>query len=240
MLKEFKRGIYGFIHIGVLGRWKEILLSQIKLLNDSKLTDKTNKIFVGISGNHALVDCLPDEFKICSIDPILENGEISTLKCLYDMSFKLNNSKIWYIHTKAARYNTELGQLCADSWRNYMQHFVINKHEDCINALDNHDLAGVEWRKNFFAGNFWWANSNYISKIKNPLNRNDVDLLSPLNNINLDWFDFINKKIARKRFLAEFNFIGKENPIVKNFYSFGNIDFTNRYLRQIGDEFFLE
>jgi hypothetical protein len=51
-----------------------------------------------------------------------------------------------------------------------MEYFVIQRHEDCIRALVDHDACGVNLLSDgpfraFFAGNFWWARSAYIRRL---------------------------------------------------------------------------
>lgn len=156
--------------------------------------------------------------ELCSVDPILSNGENTTLKQLHKITKEHipDKSKIWYIHTKAARHQkNKFEALCGDSWRNYMQYFIIERHEDCIQALNNHDVAGIEWHFDHFAGNFWWATSNYIKRIEKPVEGNNAMGI---------------------RFLAEFNFINNNSPIVKNFYSLNPDDMYAKYFERYLDK----
>ena len=143
-----------------------------------------------------------EKIKIFCHDSNLSNGENNTLKEIFNFS-KYNDCKIWYIHTKGAQYHEgNMNEYVenVDSWRKYLESFIIEKHNECIEALNNYDVCGAEWHGNHFWGNFWWANSKYIRKMKNILIGN----------------------CKRKRCLAEFHFINKGNPKVKNFFYYGN------------------
>lgn len=194
--------IYGFIHIGVMNGWQEIIEDEMRSIHNSGLFAATNTIFVGISGEKVLI---PFGTKLAIHNPELEEGENETIKFLHQKSKEIEDANFWYIHTKGASKPVETDEaINAESWRKYMQFFVIENWQDCIEALKTYDACGVEWAASewnqtyIFSGNFWWATSSYLSKIKDPL----VD------------FD----PYGEKRFKAEF-FISLANPLVKTFHS---------------------
>jgi hypothetical protein len=50
-----------------------------------------------------------------------------------------------------------------------MEYFVIQRHEDCLEKLIEHDVCGVNWHQDpspHFSGNFWWARSSYIVNLR--------------------------------------------------------------------------
>ncbi len=200
--------IIGFFHIGALGRWHKIYQSQFELLKSSGLYDKTDTIYIGISGQD-ITDFLlaDDKIKIAHIDNKLENGEISTIKFLHKLCCQSEvNFKLWYIHTKGAHYTEKCKPHMienVDSWREYLEYFIIQKHEQCEKLLENYDICGTEYSTdNFFSGNFWWANSNYVKKI----------------DFKGEWLKgYTLGKWKSKRHLAERNFIGTAYPKVFNF-----------------------
>jgi hypothetical protein len=146
------------------------------------------------------IDLFP-KAKIIIHNEKLEDGENQTLRKMYEMCQTIEPCKIWYIHTKgASRKNVDN----TDSWRKYLEYFVITKHENCIEALDKYDICGAEWIKqrdiSLFAGNFWWANSSYIKSLENIL------------------VGHLPKK-CEERHQAELNFVSKNNPKVKSFFN---------------------
>jgi hypothetical protein len=209
--------ILGFIHIGNLGRGKEIFLDQMDLIKSSGLYSKTKCIHIGVAGK-ALDFCFIDpKITIASHDPVLTNGECLLLKTMHEYCQTCEPAKIWYIHTKGARFSNPNEKIYhnENAWREYMQYFIIENHENCIKTLDEFDVCGVEWCCVYrnFGGNFWWANSDYIKKIKNPMTAKKNDR---------------HKTAQDDRCLAEVDFIGKENPKFKSFYYFGKSMYINK------------
>jgi hypothetical protein len=192
--------INGFYHIGNIGRWQSIYEEQVESLKSSGLLDITENVYIGVSGSMPKIDLFP-KAKIVVHNENLNEGENQTLKKMHEMCQTIEPCKIWYIHTKGAARKSNGN---TDNWRKYLEYFVINKHKNCIDALDEYDACGTEWVKthniSLFAGNFWWANSNYIKSLKNIL---VGDL----------------PKGCKERHQAELNFISKNNPKVKNFFN---------------------
>jgi hypothetical protein len=203
--KKYNNGIYGFCHVALIGNGLNVIKDQIKTIKSSGLFEKTNKIFFGVNGNSPLNYSFLKEFgEVINMQQMPINiGEVPTIDFLHGFCTKIPSSKIWYIHTKGATKRSR--QVTA--WRKYLEYFIIENYQDCIDALDSFDVCGVEWEMenpNFkkiwgfnphkgFSGNFWWANSNYVKNIpkSNPI---------------------------RKRHSAEYRFIGEKNPKVKCFH----------------------
>ena len=49
-----------------------------------------------------------------------------------------------------------------------MEYFLIEKHEQCLESLNSHDVCGLNYHDNnpHFSGNFWWATPHHIKKLK--------------------------------------------------------------------------
>lgn len=206
--------IYGFYHIGVLGRWESIFHDQISLLKSSGLYKKTSKIFVGIAGEK--VNIIDEKTQIAAIDPVLQNGEICTLRFMHEFCQSVDPCKIWYIHTKGARFTNDFEVHVipyVELWRKYMEYFNIEKHEDCIQALDEYDICGTELRGSgtdfypefpmHYCGNFWWANSEYIKNLTGIFTNTSLYQMG-----------------LHTRHLAECDFLARGNPKAKNFFNF--------------------
>lgn len=200
--------IIGFFHIGVLGRWFEIYQSQLRYLKQSGLYDKTEKIYIGIAGQdvrHML--SLDPKMEIICIENRLNYGETTTIRELYKYCVRTNEKiKLWYIHTKGAKYTMECNPdkiELIDSWRNYLEYFVIGNHEKCAKPLDEYDACGTEYcENNYFSGNFWWATSDYIRRI----------------NLKGLWLNGSTLGMWKSyRHLAERSFVGTGNPKIFNF-----------------------
>jgi len=171
--------IYGFMHIATMNHWRRVVNDQISKIKSSGLYEKTNKIYIGLVG---FTDWEPKDkkFEFLFREPNFRVCENPTIHALQQTCKKELDAKVWYIHTKGV--SRGIDRHCED-WRQYMEHFVVEEHRQCIKALDDgYDAAGVEWfraqdplflkgHKMFnefahFSGNFWWANANYVAKLE--------------------------------------------------------------------------
>jgi hypothetical protein len=49
-----------------------------------------------------------------------------------------------------------------------MEYYAIDRWQDCVKTLQNHDACGVNWHMSpapHFSGNFWWATARYVSTL---------------------------------------------------------------------------
>jgi hypothetical protein len=146
----------------------------------------------------------------------VSKGEFHTLGFLKDYADSIDdNTPVGYVHTKGVFNGND--NPCISDWRKYMGYFVIEKMNDCINAVSSsYDVAGVDWhiKPNLhFSGGFWWSNTQYIKSLPqiDPPNFNVIDCPSP-------------------RHLAEF-WIGANNPKVKCLHQSG-INVYERHLHR--------
>ena len=124
--------------------------------------------------------------------------EGSTLKHLYNFSLKQDNP-ILYFHSKGSSLSLENIKYFPNKnsydWRNLMQYFCIEKYKDCLDLLNTHDVVGVNWESHpqfHFSGNFWWANSEYIRKLPDPL---DLENFVRFNRCSMEfWIGFNSPK----------------------------------------------
>jgi hypothetical protein len=181
-----KKDIYVFWHVATMGNWEEVVEEQADVLERSGLA-KIAKIFVCKVGPASWT---PRRGMHLALDqPTLDRFEFPTLKLLYDES---QNKDFYclYMHTKGVSKTVEHWDANAKfyreklhlkriedlwknekEWRQYMQHFLVKKHQQCIAALDEYDIGGVSWSNHprpHFRGNFWWARSDYIRKLSDP------------------------------------------------------------------------
>jgi SAM-dependent methyltransferase len=108
-------------------------------------------------------------------EPIYEG---QTLKELYDYSLK-NGGYVLYFHNKGVTNKSYIEHALVGedkNWRQYMQKHCIERWEDCIAKMEEgYDAVGANYYKNYypFAGNFWWAKTDYIKTLKDPLTFSD-------------------------------------------------------------------
>lgn len=105
--------------------------------------------------------------------------EIPTFKRMWDRS-QVEESNILYFHSKAmTAYDKFFGGEVYDIekykqnvyWRHYLNWGALEKWRECVGALDNHDMAGVNYSDNpipHYSGSFWWAKSSHIKTLPDP------------------------------------------------------------------------
>jgi hypothetical protein len=153
---------------------------QLYKIRESGLYDKTDKIYINVLGEEKfeLSDTKIEITRYKNLNTF-EYHSINKVKQLGDN----NDCKLWYIHTKGVSFvdSDELKPFVS-AWRKYMEYFIVDKYENCINELNNNDICGVEWKQGstiekynhpHFSGNFWWSNSDYIKKLEIPKIKQD-------------------------------------------------------------------
>lgn len=77
---------------------------------------------------------------------------------------------VLYHHAKGSASEN----LCVQEWRDLMTYFCIEQWRQAVVRIEEgYDAAGVNWRPRsempHFSGNFWWASSDYIASLPDPL-----------------------------------------------------------------------
>jgi hypothetical protein len=221
-----KRPIYGVWHLCVEGlNWEDTFYEQENLILDA--VNFADKIFINISGHNTELDSYlyTEYFSYINSgkieiyhSPNLHDFEYSSLKIIYDLANRgsihcpIENQPygkvqhpfdLFYIHSKSSFLPNSERRENAILWRKYMEYFTLTKWEDCVEALKDSYICGVEWRIEplpHFSGNFWWAKSEYLQKLPNIL-------------------DYWSQN-KFERIWAEM-YIGQANPKVKDFSNFG-------------------
>lgn len=77
---------------------------------------------------------------------------------------------VLYHHAKGSASEN----LCVQEWRELMTYFCVERWQGAASIiLSGYDACGVNWRPYgehpHFSGNFWWASSDYIASLPDPL-----------------------------------------------------------------------
>jgi len=159
-----------FWHICAIGRWKDIVLNQLETIKSSGLYEEAECIHVTFLGEQSLdLDFLKDpKIQIRNRHKDIKLYESACLNDLGNWS-RSNDSKVLYLHSKgASRDGWEYGNVW--EWRKMMEYFLVEKWEDCVSSLDEYDTIGCNISTSGFgrhySGNFWWANSSYLSNLE--------------------------------------------------------------------------
>lgn len=156
--------IYGFVHIALIDGWKNVFSSQMDKLIASGLYEKCKKITVTLVGRDVAGVRFPwEKVEIGHRSSNVKEYEFPALRLIHALCIT-TDCFVLYLHSKGVSKRGQVRQRM-DDWRNYMEYFIIEKHQVCIEALRTHDTCGVNWKNRpypHYSGNFWWARSDYI------------------------------------------------------------------------------
>lgn len=178
---------YIFIHAALLYKVQERLIQYLNLivLNNVDIVkifvcfigDDYSKIDINILNNYP-------NLIIQNVSNNLIDYELPTLQYIYNFSKTNPDSNILYLHTK--NVGKELNP-CIEDQIEYMTYFLINNYDKCINKLKLYETVGVDLREEptlHYSGNFWWAKTNYISELPEPILFNNLfKYPNPLNSL---------------------------------------------------------
>ena len=171
-----------FFHVYLKSGYSRILIDKFKKFKSSGLYEKANKIYLTLFGDIEIHSEFLNDFK--DMYPKIEyavianavfNNEPDTLNLMIKKANEYEqNTPMLYLHTKGLSYANPDLKKNVDAWVRYLDLYVINKWEECVDSLKENDAAGgfyVEDPKHF-QGNFWWANSDYIKNLPKITNEN--------------------------------------------------------------------
>jgi len=157
-----------FLHIFPSNKfWKSCFLEQMQNIFISGLYEACEFVHIGINaGPDFVFPYVFDKFRITYNKN--HDGETDTLLSLHDFCSSNTDYKIFYSHIKGV--TRVINGNCypeIKAWVMSMEYFNVFRWKSNVKLLDEYDCVGSEWysNKNYYAGNFWWANSLYISKL---------------------------------------------------------------------------
>jgi len=110
--------------------------------------------------------------------------ETITLERIWNFSRESeNNNQVMYFHSKGVtsikrhldKSDVDFGYNIFTNyyhWRKFLDWSTIEMHEECWDALHLNDAAGANfttWPAPHYSGNYWWANTDYIKTLSNPI-----------------------------------------------------------------------
>ncbi len=164
-----------FFHVYLKSGYTRVLMDKFKKFTISGLYAKANKFNLILFGNvdtqaeflNELKEMYP-KIEYGVISNAVFNNEPDTLNLMIKKANEYEeNTPMLYLHTKGLSYTDSNLKKNIDAWVRYLDLYVINKWEECVESLKDNDAAGgfyVEDPKHF-QGNFWWANSDYIKNL---------------------------------------------------------------------------
>jgi hypothetical protein len=179
-----------FYNVCDLPGGRDLMLKQMIRFCQSELATKAKTVFVMMNGQLTnfldLARLLENNsnVRMVHVDTATKNYEYAGLKFLKEYCDQLEEEQyIMYWHLKGVSHLNNIG---VQNWREYMEYWNIDRYQDCIEELDNEfDTVGTNWidepflgvdrvvrNWKHYSGNFWWARSSYIKKLK-PLKHPD-------------------------------------------------------------------
>jgi hypothetical protein len=119
-----------------------------------------------------------DQEMLANIEDDRTVTENYTYRKIWNDAWSKPDSQILYVHTKGITATDNLlrkgnaeGFKRYYYWRQYLQWGVIENWKKCVDALMNHDVAGVNYYEEptpHYSGSYWWANSSYVETLPDP------------------------------------------------------------------------
>jgi len=169
--------IFVVAHCYMVNDWQLKLEEQLRKLELFGLYEKADDIFIYLTDEKKeysnIVETLKIKYeKINFIHGFKNYGEgVLALNQVYELSFKYEDAKILYFHTKGVFnkfknfVNFEIDELkieSENSWVEMLEYFLIEKWKICLEKLNTYNIVGVHCHNFWYWGNFWWVNAYYI------------------------------------------------------------------------------
>ena len=154
-----------YVHIGAINIdvTQSILDELFDRLHKSGLYKKLEEIRCGLVGQSARCILVPEKANVVFYTDDPSVYEIPTLNNMRDFALKNKDTYILYLHTKGATSKRCNGVNYQLQWSKLMQHFCIDRHEECISLLQKYMTVGCLMNENYYCGNFWWVRGDYVA-----------------------------------------------------------------------------
>ena len=222
-----------FYHLYQTCKQEKVFSELLARLERSGLYSQANHIYIGVTGDQPIPVSPTPRIKV--VRNTDTSSEVPTVRALYEFCMENSEFNILNLHPTGitwteqhmqnnivpiARRPYPVWEINENKtlWRKYLEFFTIDKWRECERLLDFFDCVGTEWTTHavlahkqyylpHYAGNIWWARSEYIKT--------------------LNW-NFIESQPDLRRWFCEC-WIGSGNPKYYNFYFSGR----NLYLSPI-------
>jgi len=165
-----------FWHVNELAGWNNVMDQQWDLIEKSGLWDAASEINICMNGQPwTFVGWLQTKnindptgkLKMVNVNKDAALHEFPTLSYAQHVA-KTDETPFYmcYIHLKGL---LRWGDENVGDWRNFMNYFTIERWQDNVKALgEGAQVVGTNYNTEpwpHFAGNFWWAKSDYVATL---------------------------------------------------------------------------
>jgi len=163
--------IYVFYHIYCNKNTYAIVKDQCLRIIFSILYSRVDAIYCFLVGEQdiiteveTLLGNLGKKFTIAAKGPGDTTYERFTLLKIPD--YIKAEDKFLYIHSKGVKHSDDKQWIeNIYWWRAWMEYFLMTKHTQCLEKLNEYDIVGVNYSTRIigkhFSGNFWWSTGKY-------------------------------------------------------------------------------
>jgi hypothetical protein len=174
-------------HVGMVKNWKAIVADQMRTLHTCGLDKMASHTILSYSsGNlgdllqtlneHRSQFATPNE-TVHSIQKPWEGAALNSVYrfCQQQVAQKKDKTIVFYFHNKgASKYGSNWREDVKQNrtrtyghslyWRKYMEYFLSEHPERCIDKIVNHGAGtcGPNWKGTHYSGNFWAASCEHI------------------------------------------------------------------------------
>ena len=169
------KNIKVFWNLNELANWDKVFKDQWDCMVKSGLMDAAEQVILMGNGRRQtftpIVDAHPEYAKNLCFTSVCDSAALFEYPALMFMQKMAQEAEepfhICYIHMKGL---TRWGNPNVDDWRHWLNWCVIERWRDNVEALDQGaDVVGTNYNTSpwpHFAGNFWWARSEYVAKLE--------------------------------------------------------------------------
>ncbi len=151
---------YVYIHVGCVAHWESVFEKLMARLHSSGLYEKVDKILCGVLTTVPVPQIFRDKIEVVHLCSDLSLYETPTLHALHAHAQR-EDFRLLYIHTKGVTRPDHVGVV---DWVDLLLHFNLDRHEECLAGLEDHDAVGVNLggKPLHYSGNFWWSKSSHL------------------------------------------------------------------------------
>lgn len=171
----------------------DIIPKQMEMLTESGLLYEASEFHVGINGGPESVSfvksLIPGKAQV-KYHGIQCRNECRTMRMIEEWLPGHDDWYVLYAHSKGATHPT--GHDLSTRWRHCMMNHLVSNWKNCVANLDaGYDSVGCHWMtgaetppgQSIWAGNFWWAKSNFLKTLPSIMERDRLKV-SGIDSIN--------------------------------------------------------
>ena len=162
-----------------------IITEQMRDVVASGLIHSVSHFLVGINGNcesmfaaHAVI---PKKAKLV-LHGLKSRAENLTIIEIEKFVKTHPGWNVLYFHSKGVTHTDETYLKRTADWRHCMMRHCVANWRQCVADLETHDSVGCHWMagvgpdnsQNIWAGNFWWATSDFLATLPSMFERDRI------------------------------------------------------------------